>query len=154
MSCCVGQRCGLNLTHVAVAVVKASSHSPNQTPSLGTSKCHGCGTRTPPKKKEWHVLATEQFHQPVFCLEYFRSSTAFFHFILSLVPVQAGSVSIGIKFPRNLWVSHICHGELLLAYTIHTSSPKAYFLSLRQISKGHWAYRNRTQHERKKQNRN
>ena len=30
---------------VAVAVVKAGSCSSNSTPSLGTSKCHGCGPK-------------------------------------------------------------------------------------------------------------
>ena len=41
-------------SHVAVAVVQASSYSSDMTPSLGTSKCHGCSpkkTKTPPNIK-------------------------------------------------------------------------------------------------------
>ena len=38
-------------SHVAVAVVKASSCSSDSTPSLGTSMCYGCGPKKQKKKK-------------------------------------------------------------------------------------------------------
>ena len=39
-------------SHIAVAVVKASSCSSNPTPILGRSTCHGCGPKKQKKKKK------------------------------------------------------------------------------------------------------
>ena len=38
--------------HVAAAVAQAGSCSSDSTPNLGTSICHGCGSKKPKKKKK------------------------------------------------------------------------------------------------------
>ena len=46
--CCCELCCRLQTwlkSGVAMAVVQASSYSSDSTPSLGTSMCHGCGTK-------------------------------------------------------------------------------------------------------------
>ena len=46
-------------SHIAVAVAQACGYSSDQTPSLGTSICHGCSPRKDKKKKKKKGTAIE-----------------------------------------------------------------------------------------------